>query len=291
MTSYRTLLCLLLLAAGMLAAGCATSPPPPQLLDARKAYDEARNGDAARVAPAELHVAKVKLNDAEQSYVDEPDSARTYALSYVALRETQRVQVLASTKIAKSELDTAVEEAARLKEAEMARTRGELARTRQELQSKGAQLEQERAARLAAEAREREAMKKLAEAAALSVKEESRGTVIILPGSVLFATGKYELTPGAQEKLAMIASTLAPQAENHDIVVEGHTDAEGRRDANMVLGQDRARVVMDFLIARGVPREAISSVGIGPDRPMADNETREGRQQNRRVEIIVKPMK
>lgn len=285
MTSSRTLPCLLLL-----AAGCATPPPPPQLLDARKAYDEARNGDASKVAPAELHVAKVKLNDAEQSYTEEPDSAHTYALSYVALREAQRVQVLASTKVANAELEAAEAEAARLKESEIARTRGELARTRQELKAKGAELESERAARLAAEQREREAMRKLAEAAALSVKEETRGTVIVLPGSVLFATGKSELTPGAQSKLSMVAATLAPQAENHDIVVEGHTDSEGSRDSNMVLSQERARVVMNFLISQGVAHDALTSVGIGPDRPMADNETREGRQQNRRVEIIVKPM-
>jgi outer membrane protein OmpA-like peptidoglycan-associated protein len=133
-------------------------------------------------------------------------------------------------------------------------------------------------------------MKKLADAAALNVKEETRGTVIVLPGSVLFASGKYELTAAAQQKLTLVAGTIAPQAENHDIVVEGHTDSRGSREYNIELSQNRAQVVMNFMVARGVPAEAISAVGVGPDRPITTNDSRDGRQENRRVEIIIKPM-
>jgi outer membrane protein OmpA-like peptidoglycan-associated protein len=277
-------------------AACGSSPPPRQLLDARAAYNRARLGPAAQYTPADLHTAKVALTQAEKAYEDDAESPETFALSYVALRTAQLVEAKASTKQAEADAERAEAEYRKMTEDEVTRTRGELARAKKELAVKGQQLastsEQlaaERAARAEAEERYREAMRKLAEAAAINVKEESRGTVIVLPGSVLFATGKSQLTAVAQQKLTLIAGTLAPQAEEHDIVVEGHTDSRGSRDFNMNLSQDRAQVVMNFLVSRGVPAEAVTSVGIGPDRPIADNNTRDGRAENRRVEIIIRP--
>jgi outer membrane protein OmpA-like peptidoglycan-associated protein len=270
------------LAGALWLAGCATAPPPPQLIDARAAYNEARLGKAAELAPAELHIAKVSLNAAEQAYADDPESAVTYTLSYVALRTAELVKVQAETKQYKAQLDEAQRELDRLETEEIARTRSELVRTRHELAS-------ERQAREAAEGREHDALQKLAAAAALSVKEEARGTVIVLPGSVLFSSGEYQLTSEAQQKLGLIADTLSPQAKTHDIVVEGHTDSRGTPTSNQVLSENRARAVMDYLIARGVSASAITSVGIGQARPIADNATPEGRANNRRVEIIIKP--
>jgi outer membrane protein OmpA-like peptidoglycan-associated protein len=263
-------------------AGCASAPPPRQLIDARAAYNEARLGKAAELAPAELHMAKMSLNSAEQAFQDDPESAETYTLSYVALRTAELVKIQAETKAHKADLDQAQRELDRLEAEEITRTRSELARTRSELAS-------ERQAREAAEGREREALQKLAQAAALSVKEEPRGTVIVLPGSVLFTSGEYKLTPEAQSKLAMIADTLRPQAQSHEIVVEGHTDSKGTPSSNQLLSENRARAVMEYLISRGVPATAITSVGVGQVRPMADNSSAEGRANNRRVEIIIKP--
>jgi outer membrane protein OmpA-like peptidoglycan-associated protein len=278
-----------------LALGCATAPPPRQLLDARAAYNEARLGKASELTPAELHTAKLALNDAERANEDDPESIETFALAYVALRAAQRVQVLAETKASKAELDRAQQEIDQLETEEMARTKAELARAKKELavrneqlNAAGHQIESERAARVAAEEREREAMRKLAEAAALSVKEESRGTVIVLPGSVLFASGKYDLMPEAREKLGMVAETLTPQAKDHDITIEGHTDSMGNPETNQLLSENRARVVMDYMISRGLPPISITSVGIGQARPVSDNSTAEGRANNRRVEIIIK---
>jgi outer membrane protein OmpA-like peptidoglycan-associated protein len=227
-------------------------------------------------------MAKVSLNAAEQAFTDDPESAETYTLSYVALRTAELVKVQAETKQHKAELDESQRELDRLETEEIARTRSELVRTRHELAS-------EHQAREAAERREHDALKKLAEAAALSVKEESRGTVIVLPGSVLFTSGEYQLTGEAQQKLALIGDTLSPQAKTHDIVVEGHTDSKGTPSSNQVLSENRARAVMDYLIARGVAASSITSVGIGQARPLADNATAEGRANNRRVEIIIKP--
>lgn len=258
-------------------------------------------GKAAQLAPAELHTAKVSLNAAEDAYQEDAESAETYALSYVALRHSQQVEAIANTKAAEAEFGQTEQELQRIQAEELARARGELTRSQQELALRGQQLaakdeklamtaEQlaaEKAARAAAEERYREAMRKLAEAAALNVKEESRGTVIVLPGSVLFASGKFELTPGAQQKLMLVAGTLAPQAGEHTFLVEGHTDSQGSHDSNMILSQNRAQAVRTYLVSQGVPPESITAVGIGPDRPVADNNTPEGRQQNRRVEIII----
>jgi len=271
-----------LLAAAIILAACAENVPPKQLLDARAAYDRVRAGKAAQYAPADLHTAKVALTAAENACEDDPESAETLALAYVALRTAELVEAKANTKAAEADLARADEEFQRLAESEMSRTRGELARTQEQLLA-------ERKARTAAEQRYGDAMRKLAEAAALNVKEESRGTVIVLPGSVLFQSGESSLTPVAQQKLTLIAGTLAPQAEEHDIVVEGHTDSRGSRGSNMQLSAQRAQVVVNFLVSRGVPREAVSAVGVGPDRPIADNNNRDGRAENRRVEIVVKP--
>lgn len=284
--------------------GCGTTPPPRHLLDARAAYDKARSGPAAELTPAELHTAKSALNDAEAAYQDDPESATTNTLAYVALRQAQTVESQANAKAALRELEKTEKELRELQESEIQRSHAELAKTKEALSRRGeqlastnaqlkdtnAKLAEEKAAREAAEAREREAMQKLAAAAALNVKEEKRGTVIILPGSVLFASDKYALTGAAQQKLMLVAGTLAPQSETHNIIVEGHTDSRGSRDHNMALSNNRAIAVMNYLVANGVQQAAITAVGVGPDRPVASNDTREGRAENRRVEIIVKPV-
>ena len=264
------------------SVACGAAAPPRPLIDARKAYDEARLSRAAELAPAELHVAKVSLNAAEQAFEDDPESYETYTLSYVALRTAELVKVQAETKQHKADLDEAQRELDRLETDEITRARSELNRAHSELAS-------ERRARVAAESRESEALQKLAQAAALSVKEEARGTVIVLPGNVLFSSGEYQLTAEARTKLSMIADTLRPQAEEHAIVVEGHTDSRGTPLANETLSEKRARAVMEFLAMRGVRSSALTAVGIGQARPIADNATADGRASNRRVEIIIKP--
>jgi OOP family OmpA-OmpF porin len=274
----------------IVAGACGSSPPPRPLVDARAAYSRAKSGKAAQYTPAELHTAKVALNEAEKAFEDDAESPNTFALSYVALRTTQLVEAKANTKAAEASFNRTEQELVKLRDSEIQSTKGELQRMKSEMAVREQQLAAEKAARTAAEARAAEAMKKLADAAALNVKEETRGTVIVLPGSVLFASGKYELTGAAQQKLTLVAGTIAPQAENHDIVVEGHTDSRGSREYNIELSQNRAQVAMNFLVARGVAAEAITAVGIGPDRPITTNDTRDGRQENRRVEIIIKPM-
>jgi outer membrane protein OmpA-like peptidoglycan-associated protein len=120
------------------------------------------------------------------------------------------------------------------------------------------------------------------------VKKESRGTVITLSGNVLFASGKSMLLPGAQTSLNQVADALKDQ-NDAKILVEGHTDSKGSEASNMELSRARAEAVASYLASRGVPKEQITSQGYGPSRPVADNNTPEGRANNRRVEIVVQP--
>ena len=131
------------------------------------------------------------------------------------------------------------------------------------------------------------ALKSLEEIA--KVKEESRGMVITLSGSVLFASGKWELLPIAKDRLDQVAVALQNTDASQKIVVEGHTDSTGPDSENLKLSEDRAKSVREHLVSKGVASNRISAVGKGESVPVSDNNSPEGRANNRRVEIIVAP--
>ena len=103
--------------------------------------------------------------------------------------------------------------------------------------------------------------------------------------NVCFGPGVCKL-PGAQSRLDDVAGALV-SAKERTVLVEGHTDSRGGRDANMALSQRRAEAVRSYLVSRGYPAEKIEARGIGQDRPVGENGTPEGRANNRRVEIVV----
>jgi outer membrane protein OmpA-like peptidoglycan-associated protein len=269
------------LASTLLFAACATTPPPRELLDARAAYREAQSGAAARLAPAELYEAKVALDNAEQAFSDSPESEKTYTLAYVAQRIAQRVEAQANIKAATAEKDQASNDILKLQSEGLTKSQQELLKTR-------ATLAEERKARTEAERLAHDALAKVAEAAKLAVKQDDRGTVIVLPGSVLFESGKAVLFPLAQQKLALLAEQIKNQ-KTAVITVEGHTDSRGAPEMNMQLSQARAESVRTFLISQGIPTEQVRAVGMGETKPVASNEKAEGRAENRRVEIVIAP--
>ncbi len=108
---------------------------------------------------------------------------------------------------------------------------------------------------------------------------------------MLFASNKYELLPAAQAKLNQVAEALLAGDPTSTFVVEGHTDSQGKADLNQTLSANRAKAVRDYLVSHGIAEDRITSEGFGPTRPVADNKTAEGRANNRRVEIVVKPGK
>lgn len=155
------------------------------------------------------------------------------------------------------------------------------------------------AARAQAQAQAQEARAEAAEADALRARrdlqsrlnallptqETDRGLVAVLAG-VQFATGKSSLTPNARETLSHFAGVLGAFPGLH-LDIEGHTDSTGPMATNEKLSLERAIAVRDYLSTQGVSMAAIDVQGYGSTRPVALNETASGREQNRRVEIIV----
>jgi outer membrane protein OmpA-like peptidoglycan-associated protein len=157
----------------------------------------------------------------------------------------------------------------------------------QAMQNQNQQILTEQERRKEADARAAKAAADLA--AFASVKQEARGMVITLSGSVLFASAKWDLLPGARVKLNEVADALSKQDPLSKIVVEGHTDSQGGVSYNQDLSQHRAQAVLDYLVSRGVSADRVSAQGFGSTRSVADNNSPEGRANNRRVEIVVQP--
>ncbi|MCL2485109.1 MAG: OmpA family protein [Endomicrobia bacterium] len=118
------------------------------------------------------------------------------------------------------------------------------------------------------------------------VEETERGLVITLGAKVLFDFDKFNLKKGAKRTLEEVANLLKMYPDN-DISIEGHTDWKGSIAYNQILSENRAKSVRDFFIKEGIAPERLKIVGFGKLRPIASNETDEGRDQNRRVEIVV----
>lgn len=274
----------------LFVAACATAPPP-ELVDARGAYARAQNGAASRLVPARLVTARTSLDAAEESFDEDGDTSRTRALAYVAQRRAQLAEAHASVAMSARRTARAEEALLASQAAQQVRTTAELAQTRsllavrqEQVASGREELATERAAREAADARTNAALASLRQVA--SVQDEERGIVITLSGSVLFASGMAELLPISLQRLDQVAATLRDYPDQ-DMVVEGHTDSRGSASMNADLSLRRAQAVVSYLTAHGVPTARIRAQGIGPDRPVANNGSAEGRANNRRVEIIL----
>jgi outer membrane protein OmpA-like peptidoglycan-associated protein len=141
------------------------------------------------------------------------------------------------------------------------------------------------AARREAEAA-REALHRMEiELADLHAKQTERGLVVTV-GDVLFEVDRAELRPGAQRELDKLAATLHDRA-GFDLAIEGHTDSTGTAAHNQDLSERRAASVRNYLVAQGISRNRTSSIGLGQNHPVASNGHAAGRQQNRRVEIVI----
>jgi outer membrane protein OmpA-like peptidoglycan-associated protein len=275
--------------------GCASTPAPQELLDARSAYRHAQSGPTVQYKPDQVHEAKVALDKAEQSYLDDPADQKTKDLAYVAQRKAELADANAANAEAQSVKGQAENDANQTTKGQLAKTREQLAGAGQQLGAAGQalagsqeQLETEKKAHADADKRAKDAMDRLA-ASIGAVKQEPRGMVITLSGSVLFASNKDALLPAAQERLGQVADALKTQ-DDHKIVVEGHTDSQGSVASNQGLSERRAQSVVSFLVSRGVPADKIRAQGLGLSRPVGDNGSPEGRANNRRVEIIVQPV-
>lgn len=121
--------------------------------------------------------------------------------------------------------------------------------------------------------------------AILQTRDTARGLIVNM-SDVLFDTGKFTLRPEAREKLARVAGII----EGHPglkLAVEGHTDSVGGDDYNRKLSEQRGGSVREYLIQQGMAADSVTSAGFGKTMPVASNDTADGRQQNRRVELVI----
>jgi outer membrane protein OmpA-like peptidoglycan-associated protein len=294
--------------AGLMSA-CATTPPP-QLVEAREAYTASSNGLAGKLTPTDLYNAKKALDKANTEFDAHGNSAECRDYAYIAHRKLQLTDAKARTELDRQTIAEAVKAGVVARDGQVKATQAALAQARnqikderrdnaaaandlravnaaqnKDLQTTVSQLEAEKQARVSAETKLAGAMKDLKDIAA--VREETRGVVITLSGSVLFASGKYELLNTATTKLDQVAEALKAQDDDKRMVVEGHTDNRGSERINRPLSLNRATAVRDYLVSRGVESGKITAVGMSSSKPLTDNKTAEDRANNRRVEIVI----
>ncbi len=239
----------------------------------KKAEEDAQLAqDAERKAAAERE-AKARANaEAEALRRQEADQARAQAEAEKADAERMKQQA-----------DQAAQQAAQQQQ------QAEAASAAARAQQQAAEAEAEKARQAAAQAEQDKAAIRaqlLAQLnAVLQTQDTARGLIVNM-SDVLFDTGSATLRAPAREKLAKISGiVLAHPGLN--LQIEGHTDSVGGDQMNQQLSERRADSVRDFLIAQGVAGSSVTAQGFGKTRPVASNDTAEGRQKNRRVELVV----
>lgn len=239
----------------------------------QKAEEEAQARIAAEKKAAEEREAKARADaEAEARRRQEAEQARIEAEK--AKAEAERM---------KQEAEQAAAEAARQKEeAEKAR---QTALEQQRLAE--AETEKARQATAKAESEKAQLRAQLLDQlnSILQTSDSARGLIVNM-SDVLFDTGSSTLKPGAREKLAKISGVLLAHP-GLTLQIEGHTDSVGSDEFNQQLSERRADSVRDFLAEEGVPGSTMTAAGFGKTQPVASNDTPEGRQRNRRVELVV----
>lgn len=251
-----------------------------------------REGDA-RVAAAQAETGRAKQ---ENETLAATAQARADRLKQEneALAATAQAQADRLKQEHDAQLATSQAEADRLKrdnEAQLASAQAETNRLTRENEAQRASAQAE-ADRAAGEKAQGEADKAQLRAqlllqfnAILQTRDTARGLIVNM-SDVLFDTAKFSLRPGAREKLAKVAGILSGHPSLH-MQVEGYTDSVGNDDYNQVLSEHRAGSVRDYLTGAGIPSDSVTAKGFGKTQPVASNETSAGRQQNRRVELVI----
>ncbi|MCP3978498.1 MAG: OmpA family protein [bacterium] len=272
---------------------------PLSLIQAEKAFELLERFDAAKHDSPGFEKAMAAITETRELKGGKQVEAskRTVELSGQALRKTASM-IEAEERAAKEAEATAQRQALSGKaselEAQLTATKGELDRTKTSLSTTQAdlaktrqQLQSTNRNRAALDASRKELAKQLSGAMGrmASSAVTDRGYVVSLTGTA-FGSGKSSLTTDAKYVLAKLSGLLlaAPGAK---LAVEGHTDSTGSTEVNHKLSIERAEAVKQFLSEMGVTPGKMQAQGFGPDRPVAPNDTPEGRAKNRRVEIVV----
>ena len=124
----------------------------------------------------------------------------------------------------------------------------------------------------------------------VSVTRDGDNIILNMPGDITFDINQSDIKPDFQNNLDGVAMVMA-EFDSTLIAISGHTDITGPRDLNMRLSEERAMSVAQYLAEQGVEEVRLLPFGEGPDRPIASNDTAEGRQSNRRVELVLEPIR
>ena len=291
----------LLLVALVAVAGCSGPPALNAQVSEAEAALRAAEADAVdRDAPVAFEEARDAVVRAEAARVAGGDQVRVDHLGYLALQRVRIAEQTARFNRAGRDVEAAraerqqVQLEARTAEAEAAQRRAEAARleaeaARLEAESARTQAERERAEAEAARRRAEVALRRAQELADqvsdLQARLTNRGLVLTL-GDVLFDTAQATLKDGGTRAVERLVTFLTDYPERR-VLIEGFTDEVGSDESNVRLSQRRADAVRQALLDRGIATDRVRTRGFGEAFPVASNATAAGRQQNRRVEIVI----
>ncbi|HLY61224.1 MAG TPA: OmpA family protein [Terriglobia bacterium] len=239
--------------------------------------------EAAQMAE-DARLISVRKMEAEEHARERKDAADA--------RATAEAQSLAATQ-AKEQAEHAAQERAAADAAKLnAEAKAEQERQTAEAARQAAEQERLNAAQAQQNAQQAESEKVALRAqlqqqfnSILATRDTARGLIMNM-SDVLFDTGKYTLKPIAREKLARVSGILVSH-QGLSLEIDGYTDSVGGDEYNQTLSENRARAVRDYLATQGVPPDSIVCKGFGKTNPVASNDNSQGRQQNRRVELVV----
>jgi outer membrane protein OmpA-like peptidoglycan-associated protein len=248
-----------------------------RLITVRKIQEEQLANERAAAAQREAEAQEQARKAAEQARLDQErrQAAEADRLAAEQARsQAEQAKLEAQQAAAQAARDKSAAEAAR----EAAVSQQEIARADAERSRQAAQ--QADAEKVQLRERLRQQLNMI-----LETRESARGLIVNI-NDVLFDFNKYTLKPGAREKLAKVAGILLAYP-GLKVQLEGHTDSIGSEEYNLKLSEERAGAVRDYLLSQSVPASNLSAAGFGKGNPVASNDTAAGRQQNRRVEMVV----
>ncbi len=277
---------------------------PLDLLEARNAVRIAKDAGAGQYAPAELQKAQDLLNQAEDYYrrkqgggpigtvareaTQTAEEARVMSIQREEQAQRDQERQAAADQTAKAQADAQAQQAAAAQaQAQAQQSQAQAAQAEQARQQAAQQAQQSEQARQQAENDKAQMRARMLQQLnqVLETKDTARGLIVSMP-DVLFDTGKADLKSTARERMAKVAGILIAYPDIH-VEIDGYTDSTGSLELNERLSQERADAVRSYLSSQGVNSSAITSQGFGPSQPVASNDTASGRQQNRRVELVV----
>ena len=246
-----------------------------QTAAAQSEADRMQRENSARLAAAQAETDRLKRENGEQAAAAQAESDRLK-------RENGEQAAAAQAQADRLKRDNAEQAATALAEADRLKRENDAQRA-------AIQAELDRAGRektqAEAEKAELRAQLLIQFNAILQTRDTARGLIVNM-SDVLFDTGKFSLRPAAREKLAKVAGILAGHPGLR-MQVEGHTDSVGGDEYNQQLSEHRASGVRDYLTKAGIADSTVTSEGFGKSQPVVSNDTAAGRQQNRRVELVV----